>query len=551
MIKNILLLSIVLLFTITIVSANAQSPGSITTDKEIYYYGDDIIFTIQFGEPLSGIAQMYAIGTVSESVMIAGHTIRAGDLDENLSYTFTHPTDALDVIRHSVMPNDGWFTGHVQYSIYDPDTGYRPGHLSTMFLFKEDNYDRTERFEANEQAILDLQNNGASPEVLSRIDALETEVATIQPLKTTIADLQMQVTTLVADLSTLESQQVLTNAELNTSITDLQTANQTQSDQIDAVKTDVTQLQTEVTAIVAENATPQDAEQNLRMDGIEDNLQTVNATLSNSVNLLRNDYTQTKDSTNQVINANMIRLGNNEQGVFDNKEALFQLQPVVDENESNITDLQSTNSTIFNTLEGLAQTDIDNLDRHISDSDILNFQVVDLSNREETNSDNIELLWTDTNANTNSILTLDNRMGANEVLGLKLLNDVNGGKSMHTQLLNLGNSNLDRIEGLDSDMSDVQMTNNRQGGDIATLQSQMSTIGTTSSPHDDTQNVRLTDVENELRFLGVEVYDRVYPRVFTLESQVTGILQSIDGFIQEHIDMWAEIDRKANILDAP
>ncbi len=567
MIKNILLLSIVLLFTLTVTLTDAQTPTVpyIVTDKPVYYHGDDIIYTIHLEPDTFGDPTMYVIGTLTQSTAMIGKTVQ---LDNQQTITITQPTYSLDDTQHSVMPNDGSFTAHIQYNTFDPIDGIGTKHITTTFLYFENNYDQTDRFEViegdvtridgeivglkqedanihenvfdtiqrisvNEDNILDLQNatgNEIPPELIARIDALETEVATIQPLKTTIADLQMQVTTLVADLTTLQSQQVPTNAELQTSISsndnnimmmgldvssimndvdngiwprvvDLQTDTTDMSRDITTLQGDVNDLQIEVTAIVTENATPQDVDQNLRMDGIESDLQIVNATLANDTNLLRTDYTQTKLDLYSKTNANKVNISN-----------LFTANQTQSNQIDTIVMIQNDDADLINNLSGGISA---------NQIEIINLQ------------GDITGIETNVTTNFNDLGTLEQLMTGN-VQRLELITDTHN----------------TRIEIHAQDISDLDMITNRQGGEIQTLQTDLTNIQTASSPHDDTQNLRLSAVEADTRTNEMQI-DGLSRVLQGFGVRIAGVEQSITGILDEIRQLWIDMSFKQNVLDAP
>lgn len=234
---------------------------------------------------------------------------------------------------------------------------------------------------------------------------IENDIITLQTLIDSVGN---SVETVESNITTLQSQQVPTNAELEISIIN----NTGKITSLEQNPTDLTPLETRVTTL---EDNPTDLTQiETRITDIENNptdltpiqtditnLITANQTQADQINLLQNDFTQTETDLYSISNENQVRLGTVESEIHQVETDVTQLQtdvnslvaiPNQDESqntridtiESNIINLQSSNSTLF--------------DRHIIDYNTITNQMTAFID-EQTLDDTVSILQTDINVN--------------------------------------------------------------------------------------------------------------------------------------------------------
>ncbi len=392
----------------------------------------------------------------------------------------------------------------------------------------------------NQLDIIDLQNR--PNEVLEtiqnmqfEIDALNNKITALENNPTTV-----DLTSIENDIVTLQLQQVPTNAELQTSIdsidndimmmgldvssimndvddglwprvVELQTANTDNMQDISQNGQNISNLKTKVDAIVAENSTPQDVEQNLRMDGIESDLQNTNSTLTKRID----ETDERQFSLFQLADVT-------QQTTWDNAGRIITVETDVTGIESDITQIQSNVS--------------DNFDMAHAN----NFLIDDANARHTADVQRLEnidgKLWTD------MILGKEgHRDNQDKITTLET------GAIFVSQLLPQYNDAITILQGNVTGLD----------GQLQTLTTDLDNIQISTSPHDDQQNLRLSEAESNIRTLEMQINDSILPAIQALGMRMAAAEQSMDGFINEHIDnalehldIWNELDHKQNVLGA-
>ena len=274
-------------------------------------------------------------------------------------------------------------------------------------------------------------------------------------------------------------------------------------------------------------------------------LENVDQIQANEINLLRTDLTHdsldlySKVNANEVNVSNLITANQTQSDQIDENNRIIYLQMDVDNRHTiEISNLQS--DVIEINATGI-KLDIAQNQDDISHNFDMNHANKNLNDdlKAQHNAD-IEILQDEDTALHLRDTQIESKMFMEHISITERFMQVDG--AINGTLIILGqvtDTHNSRIEIHDSAISDIQMTNSRQSGDIATLQSEMSTIGTGTSQFDEQQNLRLGELESEYNSHQIQIEGLIG----TLQGfgvRMAGFEQSIDGLIDELDRVWNE-----------